>query len=87
MNVVKSPLAERAAEARRRLDEHTREIVQWHFDPATGCPFWLEKAQAWDFDPRKEIGCYDDLKILGRFEDEWLRGGPVRRWVPKGFPG
>ena len=27
-----------------RLDAHVREIVRWHFDPATGCPFWLERA-------------------------------------------
>src|SRR5947209_617355 len=26
---------------------------------------------------------FDDLKQFGHFEDEWLRGGPVRRWVPK----
>ena len=26
---------------------------------------------------------FDDLKMFGLFEDEWLRGGPVRRWVPK----
>ena len=26
---------------------------------------------------------FDDLKKFGLFEDEWLRGGPVRRWVPK----
>ena len=28
---------------------------------------------------------FDDLKKFGLFEDEWLRGGPVRRWVPKGL--
>ena len=27
-----------------------------------------------------------DLKKFPLFEDEWLRGGPVRRWVPKGVP-
>ncbi|MCP3978839.1 MAG: phenylacetate--CoA ligase [bacterium] len=80
-------MEQRAAEARARLDEHVREMVQWHFDPKTGCPFWLEKAAQWDFDPRKEVGGYDDLKILGHFEDEWLRGGPVRRWFPKGLEG
>jgi hypothetical protein len=74
-------------QARRRLDEHVREMVRWHFDPATGCPFWLDRAAAWDFDPRKEIGGYDDLRILGHFEDEWLRGGPVRRWLPRGLAG
>jgi hypothetical protein len=85
MAVTESPLAGSVAEARRRLDEHVREMVAWHFDPKTGCPFWLEKADGWDFDPRKEIGGYDDLKILGHFQDEWLRGGPIRRWVPQGL--
>ena len=33
------------ARAQERLDAHVREIVRWHFDPATGCPFWLERAQ------------------------------------------
>ena len=26
---------------------------------------------------------FDDLKKFEPFQDEWLRGGPVRRWVPK----
>lgn len=80
-------LSSKITTAQRRLDEHVREIVQWHFSPATGCPFWLEFAAKLDFDPRKEIHGYDDLKRLGHFEDEWLRGGPVRRWVPKGLAG
>jgi phenylacetate-coenzyme A ligase PaaK-like adenylate-forming protein len=71
--------------ARSRLDEHVREIVSWHFDPETGCPFWLDHASKLDFDPREKIRCYDDLKCLGHFEDEWLRGGPVRRWLPRGL--
>ncbi|HRC86971.1 MAG TPA: hypothetical protein PK413_15290, partial [Thermoanaerobaculia bacterium] len=28
-----------------------------------------------------------DLHRLGHFEDEWLRGGPVRRWLPRGLEG
>jgi hypothetical protein len=62
-------------------------MVQWHFDPATGCPFWLDFAAALDFDPREAVGGYDDLAQLGHFQDEWLRGGPIRRWVPKGLAG
>ncbi|NUM77414.1 hypothetical protein HUU40_23895 [candidate division KSB1 bacterium] len=80
-------LSNKISAAQRRLDEHVREIVQWHFSPETGCPFWLEFAAKLSFDPRKEIHGYDDLKKLGHFEDEWLRGGPVRRWVPKGLAG
>lgn len=39
------------------------------------------------FDPLKEVRSFDDLKKFPPFEDEWLRGGPVRRWVPKGLEG
>src|SRR3954466_3910393 len=71
--------------ARERLDAWTREIVEWHFNPETGCPFWLERAKTLSFDPRRDVKTYADLDLFGNFEDEWLRGGPVRRWVPKGL--
>ena len=77
----------RVRQAREQLDAHVREIVQWHFNPDTGCPFWLEFAQKLGFDPRKEIGNFDDLRKLPPFEDDWLRGGPVRRWLPRGLAG
>jgi hypothetical protein len=85
--LTRSPLAERVAEARDRLDAHVREIVAWHFDPATGSPFWLERAAGLGFDPRKEVHGYEDLKLFGHFEDSWLRGGPVRRFIPRGLAG
>ncbi|MDT7602859.1 MAG: hypothetical protein QOF61_856, partial [Acidobacteriota bacterium] len=71
--------------ARERLDAWTREIVEWHFDPATGCEFWLDQAKRLDFDPRREINSYADLARFGSFQDENLRGGPVRRWVPRAY--
>jgi phenylacetate-coenzyme A ligase PaaK-like adenylate-forming protein len=72
-------------QARERLDAHVREVVAWHFDPQTGTPFWLERAKTFKFDPGKDVKGFDDLKLFGLFEDEWLRGGPVRRWVPKAY--
>ena len=75
------------ADARSALDAWVREMVDWHFDPATGAPFWIEYAQKLGFDPRREIAGFADLRRLGPFEDEWLRGGPVRRWVPRGLEG
>lgn len=71
--------------ARDVLDAHTYETVQWHFHESTGCPFWLEYASKLKFNPLKDIKTYDDLKKFEPFQDEWLRGGPVRRWVPKAF--
>jgi len=75
----------RIKDARAELDAWVREVVAWHFDPETGSPFWLERAKTFGFDPRDVVKTYDDLDKLGPFEDEWLRGGPVRRWVPKGL--
>src|SRR5690606_17163100 len=71
--------------AREKLDAWVREVVSFHFDPQTGSEFWLDYASKLDWDPRKEIHGYDDLKRFDEFQDEWLRGGPVRRWVPKAF--
>jgi len=67
------------------LDAWVREMMQWHFDPATGCPFWLEWAQRAGWDPRVEVRTYADLDKFGFFQDDWLRGGPVRRWVPRAY--
>ena len=75
------------ARSREQLDAHTVETMAWHFHPSTGSPFWLEYAEGLPFDPIKDVRCFDDLKKFPPFEDEWLRGGPVTRWIPKGFAG
>jgi phenylacetate-coenzyme A ligase PaaK-like adenylate-forming protein len=78
-------LDNKVSQGRKQLDAHVRDIVAWHFNPETGTPFWLERAKTLGFDPRKEVKGFEDLKKFGLFEDEWLRGGPVRRWVPKAY--
>ncbi len=71
------------AAAKAKLDAHTYELTQWHFHESTGSPFWLEKKASFNFDPLTEVKTFEDLKKFPLFEDDWLRGGPVRRWVPK----
>ena len=73
--------------AKEQLDQHVRETVAWHFSPDTGTPFWLEKAKSYKFNPTKDVQSFEDLHLFGTFEDEWLRGGPVERWVPRGLEG
>ncbi len=73
--------------AKDKLDAHAYEMIQWHFHESTGSPFWLEKKAGLDFDPLKDVKNYDDIKKFPLFEDEWLRGGPINRWVPKGLAG
>ena len=37
--------------ARTTLDAWVRELMQWHFSPETGCPFWLQWAEKAGWDP------------------------------------
>ena len=87
MSTAEVSLQTNMTRSREALDAWVREVVDWHFDPASGCPFWLDYAAKLGWYPRREILGYDDLARLGPFQDEWLRGGPVRRWVPKGYDG
>jgi phenylacetate-coenzyme A ligase PaaK-like adenylate-forming protein len=82
-----APSADKIRDAREKLDAHVREIVAWHFSPETGTPFWLERAKTLQINPLKDIKGFDDLKLFGLFEDEWLRGGPLQRWIPRGLKG
>lgn len=76
-------LEQMVSKAKNELDAQTVEIVKLHFDPDQGAPFWLEKAKTYDFDPLTDVNCFDDLKKFPLFEDDWLRGGPVTRFLPK----
>lgn len=73
--------------SKTELDAHVRDVVNWHFSPETGTPFWLEFARKAGWDPRHTVRAYEDLDRFGFFQDDWLRGGPVRRWVPKAYGG
>ena len=87
MTSLSPALAEKMQQAEDRLNARTLEIVHWHFSENTGCPFWLEKKRELKFDPLTEVKCFADLCKFPEFEDEWLRGGPVTRWLPKGLQG
>ncbi len=77
----------RAQAAKDQLDKHAFETIQWHFHDSTGSPFWLEKKKGLKFDPLQEVKCFADIQKFPLFEDDWLRGGPISRWIPKGLAG
>lgn len=78
-----SSLAAAITAAREKLDRHLRDIVQWHFSEATGCPFWLDWASQAGWDPAAEVRGLADLNRFPHFRDEWLRDLPNEVWVPK----
>ncbi len=73
--------------AQDRLDAHVREIVQWHFSPETGSPFWLDWAAKAGWNPAVEVKCFAGLQRFPHFQDEWLRDLQPEVWVPKKFKG
>ncbi len=73
--------------AAQALDQHTRDIIRWHFSPDTGCPFWLNWAKTAEFDPLEEVQRFDDLTRFPHYRDQWLRDQPHEVWIPRAYQG
>jgi hypothetical protein len=87
---VSDSLSAKVHAAREALDKQVREVVQWHFSPDTGTPFWLEKAKTYKFNPLKDVQGFADLKAFPLFEDDWLRASPdtdISQWIPRAYYG
>ena len=69
------------------LNDHLRDIVNWHFSPETGTPFWLDWARERKVDPVHEVKTFADLRCFSSFDDDWLRFEHPQRWVPRAFEG
>ncbi|MFF4410197.1 AMP-binding protein [Streptomyces sp. NPDC001404] len=65
-------------------DAYVRELMQWHFRPETGCPFWLRRAADLGFDPLAEVGGVADLARFPNVIEEF-RAAPVEDLIPRGF--
>lgn len=68
------------------LDAHVREMVRWHFDPATGSPYWLAKVPLLGFDPLTEVKGFGDLARFRTVAEEW-RQIPAADLIPRGCAG
>lgn len=64
------------------LDEWVRHVVDIHFHPAHGTPFWIERARELKIDARRDIRTYDDLAILGFFPMDALKTRNVLDFLP-----
>ncbi len=65
------------------IRERLREVIELHFDPRDGAPFWLERAKQWGFDPRETVRTIDDLPRLGWIEPRTLHDRPVEDFLPR----
>lgn len=70
------------------LDEWTRRIVDVHFDPEHGTPYWLDWADEHGVDVRSEVEAFDDLKhVFEPFDGAVLREIDVSRFAPQSLSG
>lgn len=67
------------------LDEWTRKIVQRHFHPETGSPYWLRRMTTLGFEPG-DIRRYEDLEAFGPFPLAELRKRDPAEFVPSALP-
>ena len=66
------------------VDGFIAEMMDWHFSPETGSPFWLDRLPSLGFDPREEVRTHEALRLLPNVVDE-LRHVPVADLVPRGY--
>jgi len=65
-------------------DEYIRAAIAWHFNPATGSRFWVNRAKTLGFDPRTDVRSPDDLRLFPNVADE-LRGVSADDLIPAGY--
>ncbi len=66
------------------FETHLREVMNWHFSPDSGSPFWLQMRGQLDFDPVKDVRSFADLSLFPDISDA-LRDVAVEDLQPKGL--
>ena len=70
------------------LDAWVREVVAWHFDPATGSPFWLDYAKKLGWDPReRDHALRRPAAVRSRSRTSGCAAVPCSAGCPKGCAG
>lgn len=79
-------LATEAGLGGRSVEDFLGGLLDWHFDPRTGSPFWLARAAGLGFDPRRDIRRFADLRLFPDVSAE-LTTVAVHDLVPRGLAG
>lgn len=61
-------------------------VIDIHFNPKDGAPYWLKKKEELKFDPKKDINSIDDLVHFPIANQDDLRAYPTEYFMPKHFP-
>ena len=64
------------------FEEHLHMMLDLHFHPANGSPYWLRREKALGIDVRREVQGLDDLYKLGPMDDASMRGLSIEEFIP-----
>ena len=65
------------------LEARLARVLEIHFDPRWGSPYWLERARVLRIDPRRDVRSLEDLDVFGLLPAEDLRRRPLLDFVPR----
>ncbi|HEX9337427.1 MAG TPA: phenazine antibiotic biosynthesis protein, partial [Pseudonocardiaceae bacterium] len=78
------PLLELPFDAAPDPDEFLRAALRWHFSPATGSRFWLDRASSLGFDPLTDVTSFADLARFPNVAND-LRFTRAEDIIPRGY--
>ena len=65
------------------LQTRLQRMIELHFDPIAGAPFWLDRARMLGINPLRDIYRVGDLALLGDMTPEDLRSRPLLDYIPR----
>ena len=65
------------------VEAQLHDVLEVHFDPERGAPYWLTRARELGFDPRAEIKCVADLPRLGMMDPKDLASRSLEEFLPR----
>jgi thienamycin biosynthesis protein ThnN len=68
-------------------DDRVRQLVDRHFHPEHGSPYWISVAARLEIDARRELRTREDLSRLGRFDERALANRSIFDFLPRSVLG
>lgn len=65
-----------------KINQRLREIIDLHFDPQYGSPYWLAKEKQLRLHARRDIHTVQDLALLGSMDSHVLAEKPIEYFIP-----
>ena len=67
----------------QRLKQRLKRIIDLHFDPDNGSPYWLDRQTQLGVDVRRQINELSDLSLLGIMDEDALAHRRIEDFIPR----